>query len=169
MWKIFLTLYIGVFIFLPLQALGEGLCEPAAFGELKLSAATVRALNTVGVRGVRDLRDLTERRLRNILRDKKVGNSEARRNVVKSIKRYLSSRGQSLARDFLVDDVGLSVQAANDLGRKGIHDLEGLRKLTEQQLSGIFRKGNNASKRRYIKKIQEYLSSIDRVLSLKSS
>ena len=196
MLKIFFIFYIGFCIFVPFQALGEGFCGPLAFGDLRLSSSTVRALNQLGVRdaeglrnlGVEGLRMLSEEPLRDIYEKgvgiiiDKVGISrdeyvkgfnrsgvrpeanllqlterelkiilgyrqhgwgywywrgESRQEVIDIIKDYLSSRGLSLARDFLVEDVGLAYGKADDLGKAGIYTEADLLQIKEWELLNI--------------------------------
>ena len=193
MLKIFFIFYIGFCIFVPFQALGEGFCGPLAFGDLRLSSSTVRALNQLGVRDAEGLRNLDVEGLRMLseepLRDiyekgvgtiiDKVGISrdkyvkgfnrsgvrpeanllqlterelmvilgyrpnrgewrgKSRQEVINIIKDYLSSRGLSLARDFLVEDVGLTYGKADALGKAGIYTEADLLQIKEWELLNI--------------------------------
>lgn len=144
MLKIFL-ISVGFCIFIPFQIEA---CALAFFDSL--SVPVKKALREVGIHTIEDISLFSERELRHIL---PVRN---RQNGMEEIKTIFSNRGESLARDFLVDDVGLSIEAANAFNRIGIHTVGDLYKLTERDLKSILPRGNKGIG---VKRINAYFFS----------
>ena len=128
MLKIFL-ISVGFCIFIPLQVEA---CALAFFDSL--SVPVKKALREAGIRTIEDLRKFSRRELTIVL----PGGESMRQITAKKIEAYLSDKGESLARDFLVEDVGLSVRAANELNRAGVRTEEDLLKWTERDLLALW-------------------------------
>ena len=132
-----------------LASKGQSLARDFLVSDVGLSVEAARALNKSGIRTVEDLHVLSERELRIIL---SLESSIVKRRVVKTVKAFLFDRKESLARDFLVADVGLSAKAANTLNRAGIRTSEDLLKWTENGLWGLYNIDKGS-----IEKIKDYL------------
>ena len=156
MWKIFLIFYIGFCISVPFQAEACAF----AFSDLMLHFKYKKILGHVGVHTTKDLSELTEQQLMDIFF---LQNQRRKRRIVGIIKSYLSSRGESLARDFL-EDIGLTIEAVHTLRMKGVRDVESLRILLEREeleqvlLEG-YRLGGMRNRWVDVRKIENYLSS----------
>ena len=134
---------------------GESLARDFLVDDVKLPVAIANALNRADIRTEEDLLEWTESGLLTLPGVAKI--------TAENIKVYLFSRRKFLARDFLLDDVGLFVETAGALRMAGVDTVDSLRALSRQELRRIlsigYRKTGGRNQKIEIKKIETYLSN----------
>ena len=145
MWKIFLISF-GFCIFIPFQVEA---CALAFFDTL--SVPVKKALREAGIHTIEDLRKHSRRELMTIL----PGGERTKWVTVNKIEVYLFGRREYLARDFLVEDIGISKGSGNSLAlaRAGIRTEEDLLEWTESGLLALEGVGKVA-----VERIKAYFS-----------
>ena len=107
--------------------------------DLGFSVKTANILDKAGIHTIEDVTGKTDRELKKLLRPYVSITTiySITRGIIPKIKTALAEKGLSLKSDLLVDDLGLTFSAANELNRAGIHTIKDLTTKTARELLNI--------------------------------